>query len=114
MSIDAANGMKDRLRADLLAAMKERDMAEVGTLRTLIAALDNAEAPPAAQRVAMPGDDMTTETERLLLDAGTVAAVIAAEIAERERAAAEFDRLGRADRAAQLRAEAAIGRRYLA
>ena len=51
--------------------------------------------------------------ERLLLSRDDVREVLEAEIHERERAAEEMDRLDRADRAASLRAEARLARRYV-
>lgn len=44
MTEDAGERMKARLRADLVAAMKDRRTAEAKVLRTLVAAIDNAEA----------------------------------------------------------------------
>ena len=38
--------MQDRLRSDLRLAMSGRRSQEAGVLRALIAALDNAQAPP--------------------------------------------------------------------
>ena len=41
---DAAESLKARLRADLKLAMRARAKLDVGVLRALIAALDNAQA----------------------------------------------------------------------
>ncbi|MGX7894099.1 hypothetical protein [Tsuneonella sp. HG222] len=46
MSVDA---LKARLRKDLKAAMRAGEKAEVGLLRNLAAALDNAEAATVAR-----------------------------------------------------------------
>jgi hypothetical protein len=43
---DAGRDMKARLRADLRNAMKDRRTIEAKVIRALIAAIDNAEAPP--------------------------------------------------------------------
>lgn len=43
---DAAPAMKTRLRADLRAAMKAGRASEARLIRALVAAIDNAEAPP--------------------------------------------------------------------
>lgn len=43
---DAGREMKARLRAALRAAMKDRRSVEAEVIRTTIAAIDNAEAPP--------------------------------------------------------------------
>ena len=42
-----ASPLRDRLRAALLAARRARDAETVSTLRTALAALENAEAVPA-------------------------------------------------------------------
>ena len=116
MTTNAGEDMKLRLRADLKAAMKEKRPDEVKVLRVLIAALDNAEAPdiaPQALAVEQMGELGSAEVQRLALDTDRVRAILEADAAERETAAVELDRVGRADLAAESRAEAAVIRRYL-
>jgi hypothetical protein len=116
MTDDAGQDMKTRLRGDLLAAMKGRHAMDAKVIRALIAAIDNAEAPPA---VAAP--DLTqyqfvsgsAEVQRLLLTPEQVQGVVLADIAEREMVAAQVDRLGQTARAAELRTEAMVAGRYL-
>jgi uncharacterized protein YqeY len=117
MSDDAGRDMKARLRADLRTAMKDRRTIEAKVIRALIAAIDNAEAPPAqdaqtalAQHHFRSG---SAEIERLLLSCAHVQGVILGDIHEREQAAAEMERLGMMDRAEALRAEAVIAKRYM-
>jgi uncharacterized protein len=109
--------MKSRLRGALTVAMKEKNTSEASLLRVLIAAVDNAEATPVqAERPSLVRHDFwdgSAEVERLFLDEDRVRAIISNEIAARECAADEFDRLGKTDRADRLREEAAIGRKYL-
>lgn len=116
-SNDGGSAIKARLRADLLVAIRERRTDEARVIRALVAALDNAEAPP-----ALPGpmtlsqrqfSDRSAEVERLLLNEAQVRAALLAEVDERERAAAELDRLQAPDRAELLRTEALLIRRYL-
>lgn len=112
----AANRMKARLRADLTTAMKARNPAEVQLLRALVAAIDNAEAPPAEGQPAESGFGFaaaSSEVQRLILGSADVQQVLRFEIGERERAAAELDGLGKQDHAASLRAQARLARRYL-
>lgn len=110
---EPANDMKERLRADLRAAMKEKRAAEVKVLRALIAALDNAEAP-AGPADNTPWDPSSpSEIKRLLLSAADVQRAIAAELNEREHAVIELERVGRAENAETVRAEALVIRRYL-
>jgi uncharacterized protein len=117
MSDDAGRDMKARLRADLRTAMKERRTIEAKVIRALIAAIDNAEAPPAHEgQAALTHHHFrsgSAEIERLLLSGTHVRGVIMADIHERERAAAEMERLGIMDRAEALRAEAVIAKRYV-
>lgn len=116
-SDDAGRDMKGRLRADLRTAMKERRTIEAKVIRALIAAIDNAEAPPSHEgQTALGHHDFrsgSAEIERLLLSGAHVHGVIVTDIHERERAAAEMERLGMMDRAEALRAEAVIAKRYL-
>jgi len=117
MSDDAGRDMKARLRADLRTAMKDRRTIEAKVIRALIAAIDNAEAPPAPEgQTALAHHRFrsgSAEIERLLLSGARVRGVIAADIHERERAAAEMERLGLMDRAEALRAELVIAKRYV-
>lgn len=117
MTDDAGHQMKARMRADLRAAMKEGRGSDARLIRSLIAAIDNAEAPPARagsgaaeQHRFLSG---SAEVERLSLDAVRVQAILLAEIEDREEAAAEMDRLDRSDRADAIRAEARLATGYL-
>ncbi|HNQ99073.1 MAG TPA: hypothetical protein PKN52_03670 [Trueperaceae bacterium] len=116
MSTDAASAMKSRLRSDLRVAMKDGRADAVRLIRTLVAALDNAEAPPPPGRRSTELDNLETspvEVERLLLDAAQVRAVLEAEFQERERAAEEMSLLNQPERAGALRAEMLLIGRYL-
>ncbi|MEX0957374.1 MAG: hypothetical protein WDZ83_19435 [Rhizobiaceae bacterium] len=117
-SDDAGSEMKALMRADLVSAMKAGRTAETKLLRALVAAIDNAEAPPLdPDRKAADQHqfrDGSAEIRRLGLDGAAVRAILEAEMHDRESAAAEMDRLNRQDRAAALRAEALLVRRYLA
>ena len=117
MPENAADDLKLRLRADLRKAMKERLPAEVKVLRALLAAIDNAEAPPlpegsgaAVQHAFASG---SAEVERRRLGRDDLHRLLAAEIQEIQQAAAELQRRGREESAEALRAEALVARRYL-
>lgn len=114
---DAGTAMKERIRADLKAAMKDRRGGEATLLRTLIAAIDQAEAQPLPvdARASDQHDFLSgsAEVARRALDADAVRAVIEGEIEERERGAAAFERLGMTGEAEALRADTGIARRYL-
>lgn len=115
MTPDAALSLKTRLRADLRTAMKDGRSAQARLLRALVAAIDNAEAPPIASGASPQHrfGDGSAEVERLLLGPDAVQTILLAEIAEREGAAQEMEQRGQADRASVLRAEAEIVRAYL-
>lgn len=112
----SASTMKERLRADLRMALRERRSAAAGVLRMLIAALDNAEAQPVASAASgyserRFGDGV--EVARRVLDAAEVRRIIEGEREARQSAAEELARLGRGDAADGLLAEAAVIDPYL-
>ena len=106
----SATALKERLRADLKAAMQARAGDDVRVLRVLIAALDNAEAVPDAQTGYVPRafGDPSGEVARLSLDAAAVDALLANEIDTRLAAAADYETHGQLEQAARLRSEAAL------
>ena len=107
-----AKELKDRLRADLKDALKAGRKAEMSLLRSLLAAIDNAEAPPRTDAELRYDPNAASEIARLELSAAQLAAVLAHERAVREQAAGQMDRAGRTGAAQDLRAEAAIIGRY--
>ncbi len=117
------DGVRARLRAALKAAMKERDRAATATLRSALAALDNAEAvdPASAglaevehERIAgTVGGLGAGEVPRATLDEQAARAVVQAEVDERRAAADDYDRVGEAERAHELRGEAELLARLL-
>jgi uncharacterized protein YqeY len=106
--------VRNRLRAALPAALKQRDPVRVSVLRATLAALDNAEAPPAAEhRPASLALELTpvgagaAEVPRRDLSDDDVERLVRAEIDERRSAADVYERSGRHERARRLRSEAA-------
>ncbi|MFD7324138.1 hypothetical protein ACFV9D_24035 [Streptomyces sp. NPDC059875] len=100
--------------------MRARDKAAVSALRSTLAALDNAEAVPVGEAelrgVALehaPVGVGATEAVRRELSEPDVVDVVRAEAAERLEVAAQLTAPAHADRAAQLRAEAAVLLRFL-
>ncbi|HLR27542.1 MAG TPA: hypothetical protein VK086_02520, partial [Ruania sp.] len=126
---EEGSGMREVLRAELKSAMRARDRVAVAALRSAIATIDNAEAVPADTPLTGSGAAMSEEAQQHV--AGAVVGVgntevarrdlgeartrdlVTAEITEREEHAEDYDRLGRADSAEQLRAEAAVLREVL-
>ncbi len=109
--------MKVRLRTDLKSAMRTRTSLDVSVLRSLIAALDNAQAVPVGDQHARYVDyefgDPSVEIPRLVLDAADVEAVLEREASEWSVAADRFEALGQSDKSAELRKQATIVARYL-
>ena len=108
----SAGRLKERLRCDLKAAMQSGARDEVRLLRTLVAALDNAEAIPMEDEALRRFDKTAGDIARRELDEREVAALLARERGERLSAAASFEKLGQPAEALRLRQEAALVARY--
>jgi uncharacterized protein len=91
-------GLKDRLRADLTASMKQRDDVRTRTLRMALTSVSNEEVAGKAAREL--SDD-------------EVVKILAREAKRRREAATAFQDAGRADQAAAELAEDAILTDYL-
>jgi hypothetical protein len=113
--------LRARLRRDLRAAMKAQRRDEMAALRTLIAAIDNAEAvedaaspsPPSSAHVAgaVPGVGAADAARRMLSERD-LQRIIEAELWERDAQAERLTLLGRSDDASRLRVEADVIARY--
>ncbi|CAN5893226.1 GatB/YqeY domain-containing protein [soil metagenome] len=90
--------LKDRLRADLTTAMKQRDGLRASTLRMALAAVTNAEV--AGKQARELSDD-------------EVVGVLVTEAKKRSEAAAAYDGAGRGELAAKERAESEVLADYL-
>ena len=90
--------LKERLRADLTAAMKARDELVKATLRMTLTAIGNAEVAGSTARE---------------LDDAEVIKVITKEAKKRAESAEAFAAAGREELAAQERAEGEVLARYL-
>ena len=91
-------GLLDQIRADLTAAMRSQDKLVISTLRSVVAAVQEAE---------VAGASATT------LDDEQVQKVVAAQAKRRVEAAEAFDQGGRTEKAADERAELKILESYL-
>ena len=92
------SSLKDRLRADLTAAMKARDEVRSSTLRMVLTAVTNAEVAGKEAR-ELSDDD--------------VVSVLTSEAKKRREAALAFDEGGRVEMAAKERSEAEVIAEYL-
>ncbi|WP_423602902.1 hypothetical protein [Sphingomonas sp. MS122] len=114
----ATDILKERLRADLLDCMRRRRPLEAATIRSLLAALDNAEAVPrdtsrSASHPVQFGDG-SAEVARRELSRAQALQVIQEEASKYLDAATDLERLGQPDHAERLREEARIAQRYVA
>jgi len=92
------SALKDRLQADLTAAMRARDELRLATLRLTLTALKNAEVSGGEARD---------------LDDEEVLAVVRRETKKRREAAEAYDAAARPELAARERAEGALLEGYL-
>lgn len=90
--------LKDRIKADLTEAMKQRDDTARETLRMVLSAISNAE---------VAGD------EAVVLNDEQVIGVLRGEAKKRAESAQIYADAGRAESAAKERAELAVIERYL-
>lgn len=104
--------LRDRLKADLGAAIRDGDTRLVAVLRSLLAAIGNAEAveldpshPKEVQGWA--------EVPRRRLTTAELMQIVRREADERRAAAAEYEQRGRPDEAERLRRSARVVDRYL-
>lgn len=113
--------MRTVARRDLTAALKTRDHTTVSALRSLLAAIDNAEALSTAQMetnasghvAGAAGGLGASEVERHHLTEADLRAILDREISQRLTAAAECEQVGRRDQAEHFRSEADVLSRYL-
>ena len=116
--------LPSRLRTDLSAAMRERDRDTARVLRTVLSAIANAEAQPAAdgEPLSLQGDGPiagasaglgSADVTRRELTADDLRAVVQSERDECLASAAELSARGADEASAALRADAAVLERYL-
>ena len=96
-----------------MAARKDRDGARVSALRSALSAIDNAETPdvdvPAAGAIADSASGLgAAEVPRRTLTDGEIRGLLRAEVDERLGAAGQMEAGGHSERAAAIRAEAAV------
>jgi hypothetical protein len=101
--------------------MKSRNAAAISALRSAIAAIDNAEAVDASAAPRAGGGPIAgavsglgaAEVPRRTLTEHEVDEIVRGEVAAREAAAAEYERLARPEQVQRLRAEAAALREVI-
>jgi uncharacterized protein len=107
--------IRARLREALTDALKARDRETANVVRSALAAIGNAEAVEVGVSGARAGAIEESpvglgaaEVNRRTLTEEQIAALIRAEIAEREEAALTYERNGAEEQAARLRREAQV------
>lgn len=114
--MDIAEAFRARLRADLKAAMRMRRAVDISVLRSLIAAVDNAQAVPTGDHPEKSHfhrfGEGSAEVPRLVLSQDDLHVLLAREIADRRAAASELVTHGQGERAEQLMEEITIIERY--
>jgi|SRR3954452_12480464 uncharacterized protein YqeY len=104
---------RQTLRAQLMAARKDRDATRVSALRSALSAIDNAETPdvdvPAAGAIADSAAGLgSAEVSRRILTDDEIRGLLRAEVDERLGAAEQMHTGGHSERATAVRAEAAV------
>jgi len=100
------------LRSDLEKALRSRDRVEMSTLRTLIAAVENATAID-VEASSEPKLGLSHDQPRRVLSENDVAAIILHERDDLVAAATRYRDLGLVDEMADLERRARIVERYL-
>lgn len=104
--------LRMRLSTDLRRAMKDRDTLTMKTLRSMLEAMDNASAVPmTAEHVPVYG--RSGDVPRRIVTEDDCRLIVQKEAASRQAAALEYERLGRIEAAAHVRAELEIVLRYI-
>jgi uncharacterized protein YqeY len=104
--------LPQRLRTDLVTALRARDKTEVSMIRTLIAAIENAEAVDAELSVE-PKIGLNHDEQRRQLDDTEIAVIVARERAEIAAAVARYRELGLTAELAELEERMAVVGRYI-
>jgi uncharacterized protein YqeY len=106
------SALRTRLRDDLRSAMKDRDTLTTKTLRSMLEAMDNASAIlMTAEHVPVYG--RSGDVPRRIVTEDDYRRIVRNEAAARQAAAIEYERLGRIEAAAHVRAELEVVMRYI-
>lgn len=107
--------LREQMKADLTRAMKARQNDTVATLRSVLAAIDNAEAVPVSETTlpSAPVMGQNNEVPRKVLSAGDIRQLVQKEIDERRTASVKYAHLGQTTEAARLQTAATLIATYL-
>ena len=107
--------IRQQMKADLLQAMKAREHARVDTLRTVLAAIDNAEAVPVSQSTMLvePVFGKKNEVPRKILSTEDIQRILQNEVDERHAASIKYAGLGQNVEAERLQKAAELITSYI-
>ncbi len=107
--------IREQMKVDLRQAMKARDTEQVATLRSVLGAIDNAEAVPivAVSSLVEPVIGKSNDVPRKLLSTEDIRQIVTHEIAERQRAGQTYAELGQSAEAERLQRAATLLISYL-
>jgi uncharacterized protein YqeY len=110
---DPAAQWRQTLRAQLMAARKDRDSIRVSALRSALSAIDNAETPdvdvPAAGAIAASAAGLgAAEVPRRVLTDAEIRTLLRTDVDDRLLAAEQMEAGGQSERAAAVRSKAAV------
>ena len=107
--------LREQMKTDLSAAMKARELEAVAALRSVLAAIDNAEAVPADQSTGLvkPVLGQRNEVPRKALSVDDIRQIVQHEADERRAASAKYADLGLDAEAERLARAAELIASYL-
>ncbi|MFN8443889.1 MAG: GatB/YqeY domain-containing protein [Caldilineaceae bacterium] len=104
--------IREQMKLDLTRAMKVREMVTVNTLRTVLGAIDNAEAVPVTTPLEY-SNGKTNDVPRKQLALSDIEQILRQELDARHAAALKYQDLGKEGEAARLQQEADVIAHYL-
>ncbi len=105
---------RTRIQKDLIEAMKARDLVATMALRSLLAAIGNAEAVDVvADPNSGPTGAFAADVQRNELDEFDVARIVEAEVTERREAISTYRQVDRLDLVEAMEAEIEVLSRYI-
>ncbi len=114
MILSEVDGFRARLRAALADAIRARDGDSVAALRSVLSAIDNAEAVEAPKGRVKPQLGVGAgDVARRELSVGDLMAIVRHEINERLSAVSQYEALGRPEEARALRAQLGVLERLI-
>jgi uncharacterized protein YqeY len=112
MSENEIRPLREKLKADLVQAMKSRQTEAISTLRSILSEIDNAEAVPMDASIK-PTVGRSNDVPRKFLSEEQIQNILENQYKEIQSSLAEYQRLEKHTEAAQLQAELDVLAPYL-